>query len=268
MSILGRANRRHFLRHPLQLLLAILGVALGVAMVVSIDLAAESTHRAFALSMQALTGRYTHHLTGGPSGLPESLFTRLRVEAGIRESAPAIEGYVTANDITLRLAGFDPFSERNLRSRFVKAAKGDDAVRLLTEPDTVMISALTAQHLRVQPGKTLDITVNGKAHTVNVLAFIEGDGSPDPSLEGLMIADIATAQELLGRLGVLDRIDLILNKCIPGFHNVWKEFSDQSRYKSVFLANSRISYRDWCSSRSCCVVRGSTAKSNRRSGRS
>ena len=211
MSILGRANRRHFLRHPLQLLLAILGVALGVAMVVSIDLAAESTHRAFALSMQALTGRYTHHLTGGPSGLPESLFTRLRVEEGIRESAPAIEGYVTVNDITLRLAGFDPFSERNLRSRFVKAARNDDAVRLLTEPDTVMLSALTAQHLRVQPGKTLAITVNGKAHTVNVLAFIEGDGSPDPSLEGLMIADIATAQELLGRLGVLDRIDLILN---------------------------------------------------------
>ena len=117
MTLLARANRRHFVRHPLQLLLAILGVALGVAMVVSIDLAAQSTHRAFALSMEALTGRYTHHLTGGPEGLPEGLFTRLRVEAGIRESAPAVEGYVSIGQTTLRLVGFDVFSERNLRSR-------------------------------------------------------------------------------------------------------------------------------------------------------
>jgi hypothetical protein len=122
MSLLGRANRRHFVRHPLQLLLAILGVALGVAMVVSIDLAAKSTHRAFALSMEALTGRYTHHLTSGaPEGLPETLFTRLRVEGGLRESAPAVEGFVSLNNQTLRLIGFDVFSERNLRSRFVNA---------------------------------------------------------------------------------------------------------------------------------------------------
>ena len=211
MAILARANRRHFLRHPLQLLLAIIGVALGVAMVVSIDLAAESTHRAFSLSMEALTGRYTHHITGGPSGLPESLFTRLRVEEGLRETAPAIEGYVTVNDgSTLRLAGFDPFSERNLRSRFVKAARGDDAVRLLTEPDTVMLSAVTGQRLGIRPNDPMAITVNGQPHQLKVVGYVEGDEAPDPALEGLVLADIATAQELLGRIGVLDRIDLIL----------------------------------------------------------
>jgi putative ABC transport system permease protein len=212
MAILGRANRRHFLRHPMQLVLAIIGVALGVAMVVSIDLAAESNHRAFALSMQAMTGRYTHHITGGPAGLSESLFTRLRVTEGLRESAPAIEGYVTVNGNTLRLAGFDPFSERNLRSRFVKAARGNEAIRLLTEPDTVMVSALTGQRLGVRPGETLEASVNGKPHKLTVLAYVEGDEAPDPALEGLVLADIATAQELLGRVGVLDRIDLILGE--------------------------------------------------------
>ncbi|MFZ4704250.1 MAG: FtsX-like permease family protein, partial [Candidatus Methylumidiphilus sp.] len=128
----------------------------------------------------------------------------------MRETAPAIEGYVSLNDSTLRLAGFDPFSERNLRSRFVKAAKGDDAVRLLTEPDTVMLSALTAQRLGVRPGASLDIKINGQSHRIKVIGLIEGDATPDPALEGLMLADIATVQELLGRVGVLDRIDLIL----------------------------------------------------------
>lgn len=211
MSILGRANRRHFLHHPIQLLLAIVGVALGVGMVVSIDLAADSSHRAFGLSMQALTGHYTHHLTGGPGGLPETFFARLRIQEGLRKSAPAIEGYAGIAGGTLRLVGFDPFTERNLRSRFVKAAKGDDAMRLLTEPDSAMLSAVTARRLGIAPGGQLAITVKGQPRTLTVVAYIEGNEKPDPAFEGLVLADIATVQELLDRVGMLDRIDLILN---------------------------------------------------------
>lgn len=250
MSLLGRANRRHFTRHPLQWLLAVLGVALGVAMVVSIDLAATSTHRAFALSMEALTGRYTHHLTGGPEGLPETLFTRLRVEVGLRETAPAVEGAVTllgsadgpgaaadtalpagkdaavrplagsegaagpgrdpAAGTSLRLIGFDVFSERNLRSRFVDAARADEGVRLLTEPDTVMVSAVTAGRLGIRPGAALRVMVNNRPQVLRVVGYAEGRQPPDPALEGILLADIATAQELLGRVGWLDRIDLVL----------------------------------------------------------
>jgi putative ABC transport system permease protein len=210
MSLLGRANRRHFVRHPLQLLLAILGVALGVAMVVSIDLAAKSTHRAFALSMEALTGRYTHHLTGAPEGLPESLFTQLRVGAGLRQSAPAVEGYVSLKDSTLQLVGFDVFSERNLRSRFVNAARGDEGLRLLTEPDTVLLSAVSARRIGVSPGDDLNVVIDSQPHRLKLVGYAEGGLPPDPALEGVMLADIATAQELLGRIGWLDRIDLVL----------------------------------------------------------
>ncbi|WP_446917177.1 hypothetical protein, partial [Klebsiella pneumoniae] len=42
--------------------------------------------------------------------------------------------------------------------------------------------------------------------TVTVTGLLEADAP----LRGLMFADIATAQELLGELGRLDRIDLIL----------------------------------------------------------
>lgn len=210
MSVLARANRRYFLRHPLQLLLAIVGVAMGVAMLVSIDLAASSTHRAFALSMQALTGRYAHHIRGGPEGLPEALFARLRREAGLRQSAPALEGYVEARGQTLRLVGFDPMAERDLRSRFVAAARGDTGLRLLTDIDTALLSKATAQRLSIQPGTRLDIEVNGAPRSLLLLDYIEGDAPPDPVLEGILLADISTAQEVLGRIGRLDRIDLIL----------------------------------------------------------
>lgn len=227
MSLLARANRRHFIRHPVQLLLAILGVALGVAMVVSIDLAAQSTHRAFALSMEALTGRYTHHLSGGPEGLKESLFTRLRVEAGVRESAPSVEGYLSLGQSTLRLIGFDVFSEQNLGSRFVNAARGEEGLRLLTEPDTVLLSKVTAGRLGVKPGDTLHVMIDTRPYALQLVGYAEGSLPADPGLEGVILADMATAQEVLGRIGGLDRIDLVLRNaplleeksgpsCLPG----------------------------------------------------
>ncbi|MBS1213406.1 MAG: uncharacterized protein H6R26_2023, partial [Proteobacteria bacterium] len=210
MSILAQANRRHFRRYPVQLVLAIVGIALGVAMVVSVDLATASAHRAFALSMQAITGRYTHQITAGPSGIEESFYTRLRVEEGLRDTAPVMEAFVTAKAHTLRLIGFDPFAERSAGGRFREAARGGDANRLLTEPGTALLSAVSAQDLGIRPGEQLEIVVAGHSRTINVIGFVEGAAAPDPALEGLLLADIATAQELLGRSGVLDRIDLTL----------------------------------------------------------
>ena len=73
---LARIALRYLRRHPWQLALAVLGIALGVAVAVSIDLANESARRAFALATEAVTGRATHQIVGGPSGLPDGSTAR------------------------------------------------------------------------------------------------------------------------------------------------------------------------------------------------
>ena len=75
---------RYLLRHPWQSVLMIVGIMLGVAVVVSIDLANASASRAFELSAEAVTGRATHQITGGPAGLDEAIYTRLRREGVTR----------------------------------------------------------------------------------------------------------------------------------------------------------------------------------------
>ena len=67
---LYRLAWRRARRHPLQYLLFIAGVAIGVAMMVSIDLANGSARRAFALSTDAITGKATHRVAGGPEAIP------------------------------------------------------------------------------------------------------------------------------------------------------------------------------------------------------
>jgi putative ABC transport system permease protein len=211
MALLAAANRRHFQRHPLQLLLAVLGIAVGVAMWVSVDLAIESSRRAFALSMRALTGRTTHHIVAGSGTLDETLYPKLRRELDALPLAPAVEGYVEVNGETFRLAGFDPFSEGPLREKLAGSAFGG-ALELLTEPDTVLISRLSAERLKLAPGATLAVNVAGATRTLKVLGTIEPEGAADPALEGLLLADIATAQEVLNKVGRLDRIDVVLSE--------------------------------------------------------
>src|SRR6266516_6912535 len=93
-AMLARLAARQLRSHPWQLGLAILGIALGVAVAVSIDLANGSALRAFALATEAVSGRATHQILGGPSGLPDDLYRRLRVDVGVRRAAPIVEGDV------------------------------------------------------------------------------------------------------------------------------------------------------------------------------
>lgn len=93
VSLLSRSSLRFLGRHPWQSFLTVLGVALGVAVVVAVDLAVASSRRAFDLSTDAAVGRTTDWIVGGPGGLPETVYTDLRVQAGWTDIAPVVEGY-------------------------------------------------------------------------------------------------------------------------------------------------------------------------------
>ena len=112
------------------MLLSVIGIALGVAVVVAIDIANGSARRAFSLSSQGITGTATHHLLGGPSGLDESIYVRLRREVGFVAAAPIVEGFVTSPlepGRAFRLLGVDPFAEGPFRSYV--AARGAPGLR-------------------------------------------------------------------------------------------------------------------------------------------
>lgn len=209
MSSLGRASHRYLWRHPWQLVLAILGIALGVAVVVSVDLTNESVRRAFDLSVQAVAGDATHQIVGGPAGLDETLYARLRVELGMRDSAPVIDTYGNARASTLHVVGIDPLAEIPFRGRFVKTQ--DAAVRtLLTTPGTVLMDASTARRLDLSVDDRFEITVGGHAHEVRLVGLLRGHDSNPAALDGLVITDIATVQAISNQPGRLIRIDLKL----------------------------------------------------------
>jgi len=88
------AGLRYLRRHPWQLVLAVGGVGVGVAVAVSVALATSSARRAFLISSETLTGAATHQIVAGSVGLPDDLYRQLRVDLGLRATAPVAEGLV------------------------------------------------------------------------------------------------------------------------------------------------------------------------------
>src|SRR4029079_2051960 len=121
LPILWRASARQLGRHPWQIGLAVLGVALGVAVVVAVDLANASATVAFDLATEAISGRATHQVVGGPGGLPDAAYRRLVQDAGIESAAPIVEESVQVvgaqgeKGPLLHLLGVDPFAEAPFR---------------------------------------------------------------------------------------------------------------------------------------------------------
>ncbi|MES1242612.1 MAG: FtsX-like permease family protein [Acidobacteriota bacterium] len=224
MSLLRRSSLRWLLRHPWQFGLAVLGVALGVAVIVSIDLANASATRAFSLSSEAVSGKATHQVVGGPEGLPDDAFRRLVLETDI-PAAPVVEGYVLVPrqpgrpGRMLHLLGVDPFSEGPFRpylgggSSSTREEGGSvDLGPLLTRPAAGVLSATTAAEMGLKPGASFSIRAGGTVKRIELIGTLEPrDESTRNALSDLLVMDISAAQEVLGRAGRLDRIDLILS---------------------------------------------------------
>ncbi len=206
---------RYFWHHPWQLGLSILGVALGVGIVVAIDLTNESAKRSFALSVESLTGRATHQITGISDDLPESFYQQLRINEGIRNSAPLLQGTLAAPDhpeITLQVLGIDPFAERSFRG-YLDSLRFNPKLltRFITQTNSMLLSSETADALKIEIGSFLKVSHGKQIKALQLIGVLElSDPLEKKILQNLIIADIATAQELLGKVGLLSQINLML----------------------------------------------------------
>ncbi len=197
--------------------------------------------------MEAVNGAATHQIIGGPQGIDERLYVDLRtrdLEPGLLQPAfaPIVEGYVTIDDRTMQLVGIDPLASPELgtggragaeggqRGRagaadthadgraWVGLAEVSDAVggageqsrvgalrKWFVERGSVVMAARTAEQLGIATGRPFDIDVGGVLHPAVLMNQIRDAGA---AYDALLLTDIAQAQEWLGFVGRLSRIDV------------------------------------------------------------
>ncbi|MGP8032677.1 MAG: FtsX-like permease family protein [Steroidobacteraceae bacterium] len=216
MRVLHAASLRHLLRHPAQLTLALVGLTLGVGTIVAVDVATTSSRRAFELSLAAVNGAATHQITGGPDGVDEQLYVRLRTRfaaaPGAARLSPVVTGYVTVGERLMQLVGIDPFASAELNGGGTQgpaalAVNEPQEARAWFAPGSVLMSATAARELGIARDGVFGLEVGGVPHRARLMARL--DDVP-AGFDGVILTDIAQAQEWLGALGRLSRIDVRL----------------------------------------------------------
>ena len=214
-GLLAQSGLRFYSRRPWQLCLAVSGIALGVAVYVGVDLANDSARRAFELSSDLITGSTTHHLMGTRGEIADSLYRSLRMDHGPIRAAPVIEDEIRLRrlpDRVFTLLGVDPLEESGFRgfAGFVPG-RGTDFTRLIVEPGAVLVPEPVLEELGLELGAEFEMLIGGQSTTARAVGTVLDTSSGSEGPTAPIIADIATAQELLGSASI-SRVDLILDE--------------------------------------------------------
>ncbi|MGF1634377.1 MAG: FtsX-like permease family protein [Phycisphaerae bacterium] len=217
LRLIANLTRGHFRSHKVELALCLIGVALGVAVLVGIELAVAASVRSFEGAVTQLMDRATHSIRHDRGHVTDEEYIDLVLKRWPEPLAPVIDRRVihAADDgveTLVRLIGVDPFAERQMRTvTRVQDDLPDDAFdRFMTDPQAVVLVQDLADTLGVTQGDALTFTTGQSRHAMRVLGVIEVQGAARSQIGDLAIVDLATAQEMAGSLGKIDRIDTIL----------------------------------------------------------
>ena len=230
LLLLAKSQIRDALRHPVGPLASLVGVALAALALTAVHLLSGSIRAALGGADAAFA--HTHLATRG--GLAEDDYFTLRQRwrdgelANVEALLPVVEGYVRAGGETLHVLGFDPlagdvFADLGERGDLAWLAEGRgdaESGRAFLLGDVVLADDAAASAIAAAGGDVAGLrpqVLAGQTATI--------------------LADLPTAQRLLGREGRLDAIwvrasgvrsQLLgwLDQALPGIAAAMPEYAD------------------------------------------
>ncbi|MFH1113094.1 MAG: FtsX-like permease family protein [Pseudomonadota bacterium] len=237
-STLIKFNLRYYRRNSMLSLLCLMGISLGVGIVAAVQLINDSALSAFASSVDYLAGRATHSVISDYGRIEEENFVRLWKNPQIKAASPVIEvmaNTLETSDEPVRFIGIDPFLDADFRN--LSPMRGDQGA--LTEFLTSRVPAVyLSEALMKRHGLKRDDTLTVLSAGIRKKTRIAGP-VPSSGLTGgdnIAVLDISAAQDLFGKEGRLDRIDLIVegeaDKVLEGMPESLR-LTDSDQSKSV-----------------------------------
>ena len=186
-------------------------IALGVALAGAVHTIHASALAEVDRAARALAGKADVEIRGPRNAFDEALFPLLAQRPEVLAANPIVDVEVPLADGrgALRILGIDPFRAARLQPGFVADAAGADYLGSaeLLDPHNAWLTPAALARLGVRVGDAVKL----RAATGEVALRVAG---ALPALDAggeAAVVDIATAQELFGRIGRLSRIDLRLH---------------------------------------------------------
>ena len=200
-------------RHPARAVLPALGVAVGVAAVAAIHHANRSVTGSFRDAAAAVAGRSDFTVTG-VAGVPVEAMARLAFLWRIGSFAPAVTGPAVLGDGSREVAqivGIDWGGDGAIRDVRLVEPSGPESRAALAGRGSVFVPESFAARHRLRPGATLPLVIGGERRAVRIGGILALSGLARASGGDLLLTDVFTAQDLLGRPGLVDRVDIALD---------------------------------------------------------
>ncbi len=200
-----------------------LGITLGVGIIVAVQLINDSALSSFSSSVDYLSGKASHSIVSTYGHIEEPDFLKIWANPHVKAAAPVVEVMaqtVETGDATVKFLGIDPFLDGKFRSFTPSGGDENSLAGFVTEdPPGVYISPSLLKTHGLLVGSYLTVLSAGiekKIRIIGTLPVGPGDGSGDNTA----VMDISSVQDLFGRAGYLDRIDIIstpdIKDSLPG----------------------------------------------------
>jgi len=195
-------------------MLCLLGIMLGVGIVVAVELINESALASFARSVDVLSGRATHSIVSQYGRIYEEHFAPIWRHRQVKAAAPVVDVMAEAIETgseSIRFLGADPFLDADFRAAPLGA--GDEKALkefLGTGGPAAWLSEPFMKRHGLKPGQYITVLTAGIEKPVRILGALPS-GSEVNLGDNIALMDIAAAQDVFGRKGFLDRIDVIVN---------------------------------------------------------
>ncbi|HTD37841.1 MAG TPA: FtsX-like permease family protein [Candidatus Limnocylindrales bacterium] len=207
--------------NALRALVTVVAVALGVAIGLAIDLSSATAVGSFATSVNVVSNKVNLQVLGIARGFDERTILRVQHIPGVVYASPTIEDQITVgarpgdmlSGEILRVLGVDVLrplpgeaeTPGGDPSGFENA--GVDGWTMVNGHGA-FVSARTAERMHLRTGSVLRALAGDRDVALPVGGVISRD---TPGVDSSVVfVDVVTAQELFGKIGLLDRIDLVV----------------------------------------------------------
>lgn len=196
-------------------LISVLGIAVCVLLATGIEMASRTLRADLDRTSEALSGRADLHVTAGAERMPEGVLEVIRGLDGVATASPISSTSVwTSDGMPLHIIGLDFLSEHSLHgySLSEQGVEVRDPLRLLSQPDSIVITALVARRLGLSVGDEFRASSDQGIISLTVRGLLEPGGIADAYGGNVAAMDVYSLQFAQGLLGFLQRVDISVSE--------------------------------------------------------
>jgi putative ABC transport system permease protein len=222
MLRLSPLTLRQIKAKPFRAILTVSSIALGVALYTSIDIVNYSTLKSFESAIVSITGKAQLTLMAGENGFDETVLEKVEKSSAVKNAIPLIETQVfyvspeTKQTETLVVLGVDLLKESSVRSYQAQDQKViDDPLTFLNQPDSLILTSEFANKHSLKVDSKIKLSTANGSKWFTVRGLLNPEGPAKAYGGNLGIMDIDGARVQFGKVGKIDRIDIVPNASMP-----------------------------------------------------